>query len=139
MLKSIADEFRAFILRGNVLDLAVAVIIGAAFGAVVTSLVENILTPIIAAIFGKPDFSNLSFTINNSQVMYGAFLNAMIAFLLVAAAVFFFVIKPFNMINARRAKQAASDPTTRACPYCLTAVPLAATRCPACTSDLKAA
>lgn len=138
-MRSLADEFRAFILRGNVLDLAVAVIIGAAFGAVVTSLVENILTPFIAAIFGKPDFSNLSFTINNSQIMYGAFLNAVIAFVLVAAAVFFFVIKPFNMIMERRQKQVASDPTTRACPYCLTVVPIAATRCPACTSDLKAA
>ena len=138
-MRSLADEFRAFILRGNVLDLAVAVIIGAAFGAVVTSLVENILTPLIAAIFGKPDFSNLSFTINNSQIMYGAFLNAVIAFLLVAAAVFFFVIKPFNMVMERRQKQTESDPTTRACPYCLTVVPVAATRCPACTSDLKAA
>ena len=138
-MRSLADEFRAFILRGNVLDLAVAVIIGAAFGAVVTSLVENILTPLIAAIFGKPDFSNLSFTINNSQIMYGAFLNAVIAFLLVAAALFFFVIKPFNMLMSRRKQQVESDPTTRECPYCLTVVPIAATRCSACTSDLKAA
>lgn len=126
-------------MRGNVLDLAVAVIIGAAFGAVVTALVENILTPLIAAIFGKPDFSNLSFTINNSQIMYGAFLNAVIAFLLVAAALFFFVIKPFNMLMSRRKQQVESDPTTRECPYCLTVVPIAATRCSACTSDLKAA
>lgn len=126
-------------MRGNVLDLAVAVIIGAAFGAVVTSLVENILTPLIAAIFGKPDFSNLSFTINNSQIMYGAFLNAVIAFLLVAAALFFFVIKPFNLLMSRRKQQVEADPTTRECPYCLTVVPIAATRCSACTSDLKAA
>lgn len=138
-MRSLADEFRAFVLRGNVLDLAVAVIIGAAFGAVVTALVENILTPLIAAIFGKPDFSNLSFTINNSQIMYGAFLNAVIAFLLVAAALFFFVIKPFNMLMSRRKQQVESDPTTRECPYCLTVVPIAATRCSACTSDLKAA
>jgi len=138
-LRSLADEFRAFILRGNVLDLAVAVIIGAAFGAVVTSLVENILTPLIAAIFGKPDFSNLSFAINNSQIMYGAFLNAVIAFLLVAAALFFFVIKPFNLLMSLRKQQAEADPTTRECPYCLTVVPIAATRCSACTSDLKAA
>jgi len=138
-LRSLADEFRAFVLRGNVLDLAVAVIIGAAFGAVVTALVENILTPLIAAIFGKPDFSNLSFTINNSQIMYGAFLNAVIAFLLVAAALFFFVIKPFNMLMSRRKQQVEADPTTRECPYCLTVVPIAATRCSACTSDLKAA
>lgn len=126
-------------MRGNVLDLAVAVIIGAAFGAVVTALVENILTPLIAAIFGKPDFSNLSFTINNSQIMYGAFLNAVIAFLLVAAALFFFVIKPFNLLMSRRKQQVEADPTTRECPYCLTVVPIAATRCSACTSDLKAA
>ena len=138
-MRSLADEFRAFILRGNVLDLAVAVIIGAAFGAVVTSLVENILTPLIAAIFGKPDFSNLSFTINNSQIMYGAFLNAVIAFLLVAAALFFFVIKPFNLLMSRRKQQVEADLTTRECPYCLTVVPIAATRCSACTSDLKAA
>jgi len=138
-LRSLADEFRAFILRGNVLDLAVAVIIGAAFGAVVASLVENILTPLIAAIFGKPDFSNLSFEINNSAIMYGAFLNAVIAFLLVAAAVFFFVIKPFNLLMERRRKQTEADPTTRECPYCLTVVPVAATRCPACTSELMAA
>lgn len=138
-MRSLADEFRAFVLRGNVLDLAVAVIIGAAFGAVVTSLVENILTPLIAAIFGKPDFSNLSFTINNSQIMYGAFLNAVIAFLLVAAALFFFVIKPFNLLMSRRKQQVEADPTTRECPYCLTVVPIAATRCSACTSDLKAA
>ncbi|MCO5176277.1 MAG: large conductance mechanosensitive channel protein MscL [Thermomicrobiales bacterium] len=138
-MRSLADEFRAFILRGNVLDLAVAVVIGAAFGAVITSLVENILTPLIAAIFGKPDFSNLSFTINNSQIMYGAFLNAIIAFLLVAAALFFFVIKPFNLLMSRRKQQAEADPTTRECPYCMTVVPIAATRCPACTSDLKAA
>ncbi len=138
-MRSLADEFRAFILRGNVLDLAVAVIIGAAFGAVVASLVENILTPLIAAIFGKPDFSNLSFEINNSAIMYGAFLNAVIAFLLVAAAVFFFVIKPFNLLMERRRKQTEADPTTRECPYCLTVVPVAATRCPACTSELMAA
>lgn len=117
-LRSLADESRAFILRGNVLDLAVAVIIG--------------------AVFGKPDFSNLSFTVNNSQIMYGAFINALIAFLLVAAAVFF-VIKPFNLLMERRRKQSELDPTTRECPYCLTVVSIAATRCLACTSDLKAA
>lgn len=133
------DEFRAFILRGNVLDLAVAVIIGAAFGAVIASLVADILTPLIAAIFGKPDFSNLSFEVNNSQIMYGSFLNAVIAFLLVAVAVFFFVIRPFNMLMERRRKQTESDPTSRQCPYCLTVVAIAATRCPACTSDLTAA
>lgn len=138
-MRSLADEFRAFILRGNVLDLAVAVVIGAAFGAVIASLVENILTPLIAAIVGEPDFSSLSFEINNSQIMYGAFLNALIAFLLVAAAVFFFVIKPFNLLMERRRKQTEADPTTRECPYCMTVVPIAATRCPACTSELRAA
>lgn len=97
-------EFKQFLLRGNVVDLAVAVVIGAAFGALVTSLVENLLTPIIAAIVGKPDFSNLTFTINDSVFHYGSFLNALIAFISIAAAVFFFVVKPINAIQKRRGR-----------------------------------
>lgn len=97
-------EFKQFLLRGNVVDLAVAVVIGAAFGALVTSLVENLLTPIIAAIVGKPDFSNLTFTINDSVFRYGSFLNALIAFISIAAAVFFFVVKPLNALQRRRGK-----------------------------------
>ena len=99
--KNLATEFKDFILRGNVVDLAVAVVIGAAFGAVVTALVKDILTPIIAAIFGKPDFSTLTFTIHKSKFFYGDFINAVIAFLSIAAAVFFFVVKPVNALLQR--------------------------------------
>jgi large conductance mechanosensitive channel len=104
MLKDLLKEFREFILRGNVIDLAVAVVLGAAFGAVVNSLVKDLLTPLIAMIFGEPDFSALSFTINGSHFNYGAFINAVIAFLSVAAAIFFFVVKPVNMLAERRRK-----------------------------------
>jgi large conductance mechanosensitive channel len=95
-------EFREFLLRGNVVDLAVAVVIGAAFGAVVTALVADIITPIIAAIFGQPDFSNLDFTINDSRFLYGDFLNALISFVTIAAAIFFIVVKPMNLLMERR-------------------------------------
>src|SRR5689334_16444616 len=110
--KSLVTEFKDFILRGNVVDLAVAVVVGAAFGAVVTALVRDILTPIIAAIFGKPDFSQLTFTINGSKFFYGDFLNAVITFLSIAAAVFFFVVKPINfLVERRRRAMAAGDET----------------------------
>jgi len=115
--KGLLTEFRDFILRGNVVDLAVAVVIGAAFGAVVTALVKDILTPIIAAIFGKPDFSQLTFTIHKSKFFYGDFINAIIAFLSIAAAVFFFVVKPVNYLQERRKKSIAAgeepDPASR--------------------------
>ncbi|HEY1331417.1 MAG TPA: large conductance mechanosensitive channel protein MscL [Actinomycetota bacterium] len=126
--------FRDFVMRGNVVDLAVAVVIGLAFGAVVTAFVDDIITPIIAAIFGKPDFSQLSFTIHHSKFLYGSFLNALLAFVFIAAAVYFFVIVPLNAMAARRQGQAA--PTTRPCPFCTTEVALTATRCPACTSQI---
>ena len=100
----ILKEFRDFLMRGNVVDLAVAVVIGAAFGAVIAAFVENLLTPLIAAIFGKPDFGNLSFTINGSTFTYGNFINALIAFVLVAFAVYFVVVKPYNALQARRAR-----------------------------------
>ena len=130
-------EFRDFVLRGNVVDLAVAVVIGAAFGAVVTSLVENIFTPLIAAIFGEPDFSALDFTINDSVFRYGAFLNSLIAFLTIAAVIFFFVIKPMNMLLERMRKPAtAVEPTTVKCPECLSDIPVGARRCPFCTTVL---
>ena len=103
--KNIVAEFKDFLLRGNVVDLAVAVVIGAAFGAVVNALVKDILTPIIAAIFGKPDFGNLTFTIHKSHFFYGDFINAVIAFVSIAAAVFFFVVKPVNFLIAARAKR----------------------------------
>jgi large conductance mechanosensitive channel len=132
-------DFRQFVLRGNVVDLAVAVVIGAAFGALVAALVEDLLTPVIAAIFGKPDFSNLTFTLNGSVFKYGAFLNAVIAFLLIAAAVFFFVVKPVNALMARRKTELPVDPTTRPCPECLSEIPMAARRCAFCTAEVGAA
>src|SRR4051794_41268642 len=103
--KGIATEFKEFVLRGNVVDLAVAVVIGAAFGALVTSLVANIFTPLIAAIFGKPDFSELTFTINGSKFLYGSFINALISFLSISAVIFFFVVKPLNALAARRKRE----------------------------------
>jgi large conductance mechanosensitive channel len=129
-------EFREFILRGNLVDLAVAVVIGTAFTAVVTAFVTNIVTPIIAAIGGKPDFSNLSFTINGSEFGYGAFINALIAFLIIAAVVFFFVIKPVNLLMARFQPDTAVDVKTRACPECMSDIPIPATRCAFCTSHV---
>ena len=129
--------FKEFILRGNVVDLAVAVVIGAAFGAVVAAFVKDLITPLIAAIFGKPDFSSLSFTINQSKFAYGSFINAVIAFVLVAAAVYFAIVVPMNAMAARRAK--GEDPTTRDCPECLSEIPIAARRCPHCTSELSPA
>lgn len=103
-------EFRDFIMRGNVVDLAVAVVIGAAFGAVVTSLVENLITPLIAAIFGEPDFSALTFTINDSVFGYGAFINAVVAFVLIAAAVFFIIVKPMMKLMERRKRGEIEEP-----------------------------
>jgi large conductance mechanosensitive channel len=129
--------FKTFLLRGNVIDLAVAVVIGAAFGAVVTSFVTNILTPLIAAIIGKPDFSGYSATLNGSQITYGAFLNALIAFLLVAAAVYFFMVAPMNAWTARiRRGEAPPDPTTKKCPECVSEIPIAARRCAFCASPV---
>jgi len=129
-------EFREFILRGNVIDLAVGIVIGAAFGAVVTSFVGDILTPLLG-LLSVPDFSTLSFEAGSATVAYGVFLNALITFLLVAAAIFFFVVKPVNAMNARKTPAAPEAPTTRACPFCATDIPLAATRCPHCTSQLS--
>jgi large conductance mechanosensitive channel len=129
--------FRDFILRGNVVDLAVAVVIGVAFGAVVTAFVADLITPLIAAIFGKPSFSGLTFTINGSRFLYGEFLNAVLSFVLVATAIFFVVVKPMNALAARRAR--AEHPTTRDCPECLSEIPLAARRCAYCTVELQPA
>ena len=130
------SEFQKFLLRGNVLDLAVAVVIGAAFGAVVTSLVEDVLTPIIAAVIGEPSFSSLSFSIGESEVLVGSFLNAVFSLLVVAAAIFFLVIKPLNMLMERAARGRTVAPTTKECPECLTSIPLMARRCPSCTAVL---
>ena len=128
--------FRDFIMRGNVVDLAVAVVVGLAFARVITALVDDLLTPLIAAVFGKPNFSSLSFTINSSRFLYGAFINALLSFLFVAAAIYFVVVVPMNALSARRKGQ--QEPTTRACPYCTNEVAVAARRCPYCTSDLPA-
>jgi large conductance mechanosensitive channel len=131
--------FREFIMRGNVVDLAVAVVMGAAFGAVVTSLVTNVITPLIAALFGKPDLSALTLTVNGSVIAYGSFLNAVIGFLLVAVAVYFFIVAPMNAWKKLAARGAApADPTTKQCPDCLSTIPIKAHRCAFCTSAVPA-
>ncbi|HUP83893.1 MAG TPA: large conductance mechanosensitive channel protein MscL [Candidatus Limnocylindria bacterium] len=126
-------EFRDFLLRGNVIELAIAVVIGAAFGAVVTSFVTNILTPLLGLV-GVPDFSSLAFTTSGGAVIaYGLFLTAFIAFLLIAAVIFFFVIKPLNTLEKRRQAGEEATPTTKTCTECASAIPLTARRCPNCT------
>jgi len=130
--------FKEFLLRGNVVDLAVAVIIGGAFGAVVTALVKDLLTPLIAALVGKPDFSAIQFTVNESKFLIGDFINVVVAFVFVAAAIYFFVVTPMNMITERRKRgEAPPDPTTKQCPECLSDVPVAARRCAHCTQQLE--
>ena len=130
-------EFRDFVLRGNVVDLAVAVVIGAAFGAVVTSFVGNFVTPLIAAIFGEPDFSDLAFTINGARFGYGSFLNALISFLAIAAVVFFFVVKPLNALQSRLKPGKPVDTPTHSCPECQSDIPVTARRCAFCTSQVS--
>ena len=130
-------EFREFILRGNLVDLAVAVVIGAAFTQVVNALVKDLITPLIAAIGGEPDFSALSFTINDSRFLYGDFINALVAFLIVAAVMFFFVVKPVNALLSRLRPEPAVDRETHECPECLSDIPLAARRCAFCTAQLS--
>jgi large conductance mechanosensitive channel len=131
--------FREFLLRGNVIDLAVAVVIGGAFGAVVTALVKDLITPLIAAIVGKPDFSAIAFEINGSKFLIGDFINALLSFVLIAAAVYFFIVLPMNAFMARmRRGEAPPDPTTKKCPECLSEVAIAARRCAFCTSPLGA-
>lgn len=128
------DEFKTFLLRGNVLELAVAFVIGAAFTAVVTSLVDNLLMPVIAMIFGEPDFSALDFTINDAVFSYGAFLTAVVTFVLIAVVVFFLVVKPANAMIQRMRTEPTPDPTTLKCPECLSEIPLEARRCAFCTA-----
>ena len=126
--------FKDFILRGNVVDLAVGVVIGASFGTVVNGLVKDLLTPLIAAIFQAPDFSGLSFTVNSSQFLYGEFLNALIAFIIDAGSVYFFVVVPVNALTAKAKKEPpAADPTTKSCPECLSEIPIKAKRCAHCS------
>jgi large conductance mechanosensitive channel len=138
-VRGLLSEFRTFVLRGNVVDLAVGIVIGVAFAALVQALVRDLLTPLIAAIFGRPDFSALSFRINRSVFRYGDFLNAMIAFLTIAAAVFFFVVRPINALTSHFSHRETPEPTTRRCPWCLMDIPLKARRCAFCTIELGAA
>jgi large conductance mechanosensitive channel len=129
--------FKEFLLRGNVVDLAVAVVIGAAFGAVVSAFVKDLLTPLIAAVVGKPDFSALTFTVNNSKFLYGEFINAAVSFLLVATAVYFFIVVPMKTVTDRmKPKQVPAAPTTQKCPECLSEIPIGARRCAHCTAVL---
>ena len=131
--------FKQFLLRGNVVDLAVGVVIGAAFGTVVSSFVKDLLTPFIAALVGKPDFSALAFEINGSKFLYGEFINAAIAFLLVAAAVYFFIVLPMNkLVEWSRRSDKPADPTTKKCPECLSDIPIEARKCAHCTSVIAA-
>jgi len=127
--------FRQFLLRGNIVDLAVAVVIGGAFGTVVAALVKDLITPIVAAVFGKPDFSALVFTVNGSKFLIGDFVNAVVAFVLIAVTIYFVVVVPMNRLTARLHRgEAPPDPTTKKCPECLSEIPIAARRCAHCTS-----
>jgi large conductance mechanosensitive channel len=133
------NEFKAFLLRGNVIDLAFAITIGLAFTALVTAFVADFITPLIAAIGGQPDFAALDFTINGSTFAYGHFINQLLSFLIIAAVIFFFVVKPMNILIARSRKEPPADPTTRKCPECLSTIPLDARRCAFCTATVAAA
>lgn len=124
--------FKQFLLRGNAVDLAVGVVVGAAFGTVVSALVKDLLTPLIAAVAAKPDFSGFSFTLNNSKFLYGDFLNAVVSFLIVAAAIYYLVVLPINALMSRVHKEPPTDPTTKRCPECLSEIPIAAKRCAHC-------
>jgi len=134
--RRLAGEFRQFVLRGNVVDLAVAVVVGGAFGAVVASLVEDLVTPLLAALVGEPDFAALTVTLNESVFRYGEFLNALVAFLLVAAVLFFLVVRPVNALLERFRPEPSVVDATRPCPECLSAIPRAARRCSFCTAGV---
>src|SRR5205807_7967723 len=130
------SDFKKFVLRGNVVDLAVGVVMGVAFGAVITALVSGLLTPLIAAVVGTPHFAKLHFTIHHSTFLYGAVIDAVISFVLIAAGVFFFVVKPINMLMERRKTEPDVDSTTRDCPECLSSIPVPAKRCAFCTAQV---
>ena len=130
--------FKAFLLRGNVVELAVAVVIAVAFGLVVTAFVKDLVTPLVAALFGTPDFGALTFTINHSKFLYGDFINAVLAFLIVAAVIYFFVVVPYTALLARSRKEPPADPTTKKCSECLSEIPIDARRCAFCTSPQTA-
>ena len=130
--------FKQFLLRGNVVDMAVGIVIGAAFGGVVTGFVKDLLTPVIAAIVSQPDFSTMTFTINGSKFLYGDFINTLVSFIIIAAAVYFFVVLPINALIARARREPPADPTTRKCPECLSEIPINARRCCFCTQVTSA-
>src|SRR5271157_4043584 len=133
-----AGGFKQFLLRGNVVDLAVGVVVGAAFGGVVTAFTKDLLTPLIAAVAGKPDFSAIQFTVNNSKFLVGDFINAIVSFLIVAVAVYYMVVLPVNALVSRSRKEPPADPTTKKCPECLSEIAIQAKRCAFCTSALPA-
>ena len=130
-------DFRAFLLRGNVVDLAVGIIIGAAFSSVVTALVKDLITPLIAALLGKPHFDQLDFTVNGSHFLFGDFINAVFSFVLMAAVVFFFIVRPINELTTRFRHEPPPDPSMRKCPYCLSDIPTLSTRCSHCTAEVE--
>lgn len=138
-MQNMLKEFKTFILRGNVIDLAVGVAIGAAFSTVVKSFTENLLTPILAIPGKQASFAELDFSIRNATFRYGAFIDDVIAFVLIAAALFFLVVRPINTLMARRKTEPEVMSTTRDCPYCLSSIPIAASRCAFCTADVGAA
>lgn len=125
-------DFKKFLLRGNVVDLAIGVVIGASFGSVVTALVSDLINPLISALAKIPDFSHLYFTVNDSKFLYGHFLNTLLSFILVAAAIFFFVVKPMNLLISRSRKEPTLDPTTKKCTECMSEIPINAKRCAFC-------
>jgi large conductance mechanosensitive channel len=133
-----AGGFKQFLLRGNVVDLAVGVVVGAAFGGVVTGFTKDLLTPLIAAIAGKPDFSAIQFTVNGSKFLIGDFINAVVSFVIVATAVYYFVVLPINALVSRARKEPPADPTTKKCPECLSEIAIGARRCAFCTSQFPA-
>jgi large conductance mechanosensitive channel len=135
----LASDFKQFLLRGNFIDMAVALVMALAMFAVVTALIEDLITPLIAAIAGEPDFSALTFEINKSTFRYGDFINALITFIFIAAAVFFFIVVPTNALIARSRTEPPADPTTRKCPECLSEIPAEARRCSFCTSQVPPA
>lgn len=131
-----AGGFRQFLLRGNVVDLAVGVVVGAAFGSVVTAFTKDLLTPLIAAVVAKPDFSAIQFTVNGSKFLLGEFVNAIVSFVIIAAAVYYMVVLPVNALVSRSRKEPPADPTTQKCPQCLSEIPIGAKKCAFCTSAL---
>jgi large conductance mechanosensitive channel len=132
------EGFKQFLLRGNVVDMAVGIVVGAAFGTVVTSFVKDLLTPLIAAIVHAPDFSRIAFVLNGSKFLIGDFINAIVSFLIVATAVYFAVVLPINTLVARMRRQPPADPTTKKCPECISEIPIQAKKCAFCASSLQA-